>query len=238
MTLVTIDGARCNLQPIRIAIILVAFLTSGASGQEIIAQLNTASGVVRVFDHNGDELEDRSDVVVFVDGLSDTASYRSASKPPQVSHKDRQFSPSVLPLARGTTVDFFNDDNIFHNVFSLSKSKSFDLGIYPEGTSKLVTFSEPGLVKIHCNIHPKMTSTILVLNNSLFATTGPDGRFEIDGVPDGQATLRVWSEFSDELSRTVFLTGGGRFEESFDVQQTKRFVQHKNKFGKRYREKY
>lgn len=157
---------------------------------------------------------------------------------PKVTHKGRQFAPKVLPLVRGGTVDFFNDDNIFHNVFSLSKTKQFDLGIYAEGSSKLVTFPEPGLVKIHCNIHPRMTSTILVLNNDLFATTGPDGYFQIRGVPDGSITLRVWGEFSAEQNRIVSVSGSREFEETFDVHETKRFVQHKNKFGKRYREKY
>jgi len=234
----TDNRSRCGRQRIWAAIVFAAIAISDASGQDVIASSNTVSGVIRVFDRNGGELTDRSDVVVFIDGLPDSTRDRDFPKPPQVSHRDRQFSPRVLPLVRGTTVDFFNDDNIFHNVFSLSRPKSFDLGIYPEGTSKLVTFSEPGLVKLHCNIHPKMTSTILVLNNGLFATTGMDGHFQIDGVPDGRLTLRVWSEFSEEQSRTVTLSGGGRVEESFDVYETKRFVQHKNKFGKRYPEKY
>ncbi len=221
-----------------VAILLATAALSDASGQDIGGPFNTVTGVIRLFDRNGDELADRSNVVVFIDGLSDSTGHRALPKAPQVSHRDRQFSPRVLPLVRGTTVDFFNDDNIFHNVFSLSRPKSFDLGIYPEGTSKLITFSEPGLVKIHCNIHPNMTSTILVLNNSLFTTTKADGVFQIDDVPDGEVTLRVWNEFSDEQSRTVTLSGGGRVKELFDVYETKRFVQHKNKFGKRYAEKY
>lgn len=230
--------APCGLQIARIALIFFALVASSSSADEITLSTNIVSGVIRVFDRTGDEIEDRSNVVVFIDGLSDSSSYQSVSKPPQISHKGRQFSPDVLPLVRGTTVDFFNDDNIYHNVFSLSKSKTFDLGIYPQGTSKLVTFSEPGLVQLHCNIHPKMTSTILVLNNTLFATTRSDGVFRIDGVPDGRVTLRVWSEYSEAQSRTVTLVGGGQFEELFDVHQNKRFIQHKNKFGKRYREKY
>ncbi len=218
--------------------LLAGFATLSTAAQSDNTATSSISGTVRIFDLNGDELVDRSGVVVFIDGLPDSPVYRTLPKPPQVSHKDRQFSPRVLPLVRGTTVDFLNDDNIYHNVFSLSESKTFDLGIYPEGTSKLVTFSDPGLIKIHCNIHPRMTSTILVLNNNLFATTGPDGKFQIEGAPDGQVTLRVWSEFSDEQSRTITHSGGDRFDESFEVHETKRFIQHRNKFGKRYREKY
>jgi len=111
-------------------------------------------------------------------------------------------------------------------------------GIYAEGTSRLVEFSDAGLVKIYCNIHPKMTSTILVLNNDLFAITDADGRFTIGGIPDGPAKLRTWGEFSDELSRDIVVSGDSMYEEFFEIHETKRFVQHKNKFGKRYPEKY
>ena len=200
--------------------------------------LGTLTGTVRVFDRDGNEHDDRSGVVVFVDGLSDYGAPGPSREPPQVSHKGRQFWPKVLPLVKGETVDFYNDDNIYHNVFSLSRPKTFDLGIYPEGTSKLVTFDDPGLVKIYCNIHPKMISTILVLNNGLFATTERDGKFRISGVPSGEVTLRVWSEYSDEQHRVLVLRGGEVAEQSFDVKETKRFVQHRDKFGRRYREKY
>lgn len=189
-------------------------------------------------DRDGNDIADRSNIVVFVDGLANSTSHAELPTQPRVSHKDRQFSPAVLPLVRGTTVDFFNDDSIFHNVFSLSIPRTFDLGIYPEGTSKLVTFPESGLVKLYCNIHPQMTSTILVLNNDLFASTGPDGRFRIENVPGGKITLRVWSEYSEEQSRDLVVGGGKHHEEMFELQQTKVFVQHRNKFGKRYREKY
>lgn len=202
------------------------------------SSLSTITGTVRVLDRNGNEHTDHSGVVVFVDGLNDSVVAEPSPEPPQVSHKGRQFWPKVLPLVRGETVDFYNDDNIYHNVFSLSKPKTFDLGIYPEGTSKLVTFNEPGLVKIYCNIHPKMVSTILVLNNDLFATTGRDGTFRISAVPSGEVTLRVWSEFSQEQHRVLTLGNGEIAEQSFDVRETKRFVQHRDKFGRRYREKY
>ncbi len=222
---------------------LLAMMGFGAGPQGSLAAaessaLNTITGTVRVFDRDGNEQVDHSGVVVFVDGLNGSVVAEPSPEPPQISHKGRQFWPKVLPLVRGATVDFYNDDTIYHNVFSLSKPKTFDLGIYPEGTSKLVTFDEPGLVKIYCNIHPKMVSTILVLNNDLFATSGRDGTFRISGVPNGEATLRVWSEFSEEQNRVLTLGSNEIAEQSFDVHETKRFVQHRDKFGGRYREKY
>lgn len=241
MRAVVCDSASFSLRKIYVTVAMVGlttFAASGVIGQTQGASTNTVSGTVRILDRNGDEKTDRSGVVIFIDDLPDDVRDLSFPKPPQISHKDRQFSPRVLPVAQGTTVDFFNDDNIYHNVFSLSEAKTFDLGIYPEGTSKLVTFSKPGLVYIHCNIHPKMASTILVLNNKLFATTGPDGTFQIAGIPDGQLTLRLWSQFGEEQDRVVLFSGGRRVEESFEIRETKNVVQHKNKFGKRYREKY
>lgn len=202
------------------------------------ASSNSIRGIVKIVDREGNEIADRSNVVIFVDGLPDSGSIQPVPNEPQVSHEGRRFTPAVLPLVRGTTVDFYNDDDIFHNVFSLSVPKVFDLGIYPVGTSKLVTFHDTGVVKLHCNIHPQMTSTILVLNNDLFTRTDRDGNYQIENLPDGELTLRVWSEFSDEQERVITFSGSEHREESFVIHETKTFVQHRNKFGKRYREKY
>ena len=197
---------------------------------------NHFSGTVRILDRNGKELVDRSGVVVFLDGAE--SGRRPETVPETISHKGRRFSPEVLPVTRGATIDFLNDDNIYHNVFSLSLTKPFDLGIYPEGTSKLVTFDEPGLVKIYCNLHPEMVSTILVLNNDLFAKTDTSGNFEISEIPDGAYTLRLWYEYSEEQAHPVSLNDSANLEETFTVQTTKRRRKHKNKFGKPYRQKY
>lgn len=238
MRAVVAERAPHSLRRFGVATITAVFIASSAVGQSIGSSGNSIVGTVTILDQDGEEIADRSGVVAFIDGVPNAAKYRVLPKPPQVSHKDQQFTPRVLPIVRGTTVDFFNDDHIYHNVFSLSESKTFDLGIYPEGTSKLVDFPETGLVKIHCNIHPRMISSILVLNNSFFATTGTDGHFEIVGIPDGKFTLRLWSEFVKEQSRTVTLSRGRRLEESFEIKRIGNFVQHTNKFGKRYREKY
>lgn len=200
--------------------------------------VNTISGTVTIIDRDGDELKDRSNAVIFIDGLSEEQQVQEKKNIPTMSHKGRIFSPRVLPIVKGEVIDFFNDDTIYHNVFSLSKANPFDLGIYPQGTSKLVTFSRPGLVKLYCNIHPKMVSNILVLNNNLFAKTGVDGTFEIKNIPDSEFTLRVWYEYSDVFSRQVSVKDGKRFIETFTIKATKKIRAHKNKFGKPYRRKY
>ena len=79
---------------------------------------------------------------------------------------------------------------------------------------------------------------ILVLHESLFAVTDSKGAFEIGHVPDGDFTLRVWSEFGTELERPIVVRGGIRVEESFVVRETERLTDHTNKFGRPYRAKY
>jgi len=228
-------AARTSLMQKRITA-LVTLSLALSCGEVAASPLNSVAGTVTVMDRSGGEVGDRSGVVVFLDGASSIANSEAATE--VMSHKDRRFSPEVLPVLKGTAIDFFNDDNIYHNVFSLSVPKPFDLGIYPEGTSKVLTFDEPGLVRIYCNLHPEMVSTILVLNNGFFAETDSQGRFEITGIRDGHYTLRLWYEYGEEQSQTVYLSGSVQREENFSVETTKRRRKHKNKFGKPYRQKY
>jgi plastocyanin len=196
---------------------------------------NVVSGTVLLRDRNGQEIRDRSNLVVFIDGAP-------ASAPPAarttISHKGRRYTPSILPVVRGQQVDFLNDDGIFHNVFSLSKPKPFDLGIYPQGATRSVRFDQPGLVKIYCNIHPDMVGNILVLTNAHYARTDAQGRFEIRDIPDGEFTLRVWHESTAEVARPIALSGGERLVEDMELTAKKRIVSHNNKFGKPYDTKY
>lgn len=222
--LAVIAGASCALP--------------AAHADNVSPRSGSIAGSVTVLDKNDREMKDRSNVVVFLDGVTLSQQQTTTITPPKISHKGRAFSPRVLPIVRNGTVDFFNDDDIYHNVFSLSKSKTFDLGIYPKGTSKLVTFDKPGLVKIYCNIHPNMISNILVLNNGFFAQTGVDGAYEIPNVPDGDFILRAWSAYSDEVHREISITDGAPVSIAFEIRQTNRIRPHKNKFGRPYREKY
>ena len=97
-------------------------------------------------------------------------------------------------ILKGTTVDFPNRDPFFHNVFSLSKAKSFDLGRYTQDDVPSITFDTPGVVQVYCQIHADMNGYILVLDNPFFTVVGADGLFDIDGVPPGDYQLVAWHE--------------------------------------------
>src|SRR5262249_22675663 len=110
-----------------------------------------------------------------------------------MDQRNLQFVPKVLPIVRGTTVEFTNGDDIQHNVFSPSTPvRKFDLGAYGPGAARSVQFDEPGEVLVLCNIHMEMEAHILVLRDPYFAVTGSDGAFRIADVPAGQYTAKLW----------------------------------------------
>jgi len=127
---------------------------------------------------------------------------------PVLDQKGLRFHPQVLPVLVGTTVDFPNGDVVFHNVFSYSQPKEFDLGRYPMGDSRSVTFDRPGIVRVYCDIHSDMNATILVLNNPYFATPADDGTYILHDVPDGKYRMVVWHG-RDVLFRRAILVKAG-----------------------------
>lgn len=121
---------------------------------------------------------------------------------------DESFEPHVLPILVGTTVEFPNADPFFHNVFSLSRTSAFDLGHYPKGSSRSVTFGEPGLVKVFCHLHSNMSAVIMVLDNPWFTVPDGHGEFRIDGVPPGRYTVTAWHERARPVRREVTIEAG------------------------------
>ncbi len=110
-----------------------------------------------------------------------------------IAQKGLRFSPPLLVVPRNTSVSFPNEDSEFHNVFSYSRPKRFDLGRYPKGESKSVTFDKPGIVKAYCEIHPWMRAAILVLESPCYAIVSGDGSFSIQGIPAGRYELVAWN---------------------------------------------
>ena len=104
---------------------------------------------------------------------------------PVMRQEGLTFVPHVLAIPKGSTVEFPNVDSIFHNVFSLSKAASFDLGRYPKGSSKSIRFDRPGIIKVFCHIHSDMSGVIVVLDNPFFAVPDARGHYSIDGIHPG-----------------------------------------------------
>jgi hypothetical protein len=123
--------------------------------------------------------------------------------PPAMAQKNRMFEPSVLAVPVGGAVSFPNRDPFFHNVFSYSKTRSFDLGRYPEGDSHEVTFDEPGIVPVFCEIHYSMRAYIHVFDTPYFAVSDLSRRFEIPDVEPGAYTLHVWQENLPEIALPI-----------------------------------
>ncbi len=138
--------------------------------------------------------------------------------PPRRARLDQRgeaFVPHVIAIQVGTTVDFPNNDRTYHNVFSLSRTKTFDLGRYAAGKSKSVTFDRPGIVRVFCDIHSHMNAWILVFAHRYFTVTESDGRFRIDNVPAGTYTVSVWREAGATVSRSVTVAPGGDVDIAF-----------------------
>jgi len=140
-----------------------------------------------------------NEFVVYLEGIVGTNA-APPQKPVQVmtnrriNQKGAMFSPHILPVVVGTTVEWPNHDEIFHNVFSISEAKPFDLGLYKHPEVKRVTFDKPGRVDAFCSIHKAMNCVILVLENPYFASTDGRGRYEIPNVLAGVYKLRAWHE--------------------------------------------
>jgi plastocyanin len=112
----------------------------------------------------------------------------------RVTQKGAMFSPRVLPVVVGTTVEWPNKDEIFLNVFSISDAKQFDLGLYKDPEVKQVVFDKPGRVDIFCSIHSSMNCIVLVLETPHFSATDDKGRYSITNVPPGKYRLKAWDD--------------------------------------------
>jgi len=139
----------------------------------------------------------------------------------RIAQHGAMFTPHVLPVMVGTTVEWPNDDAIFHNVFSVSDAKNFDLGLYKGNPpAKRVTFDKPGRVDVFCSIHSEMHCIVLVLENPYFATTDGDGNYKILNVPAGKYKLKAWHERlpADEKEITVPETGDVRVDFTLGIK--------------------
>jgi plastocyanin len=135
----------------------------------------------------------------------------------RMDQQNQRFVPHILAIVAGTTVDFPNSDRTYHNVFSLSKTRSFDLGRYAAGRSKSVRFDQPGIVRVFCDIHSHMSAFILVFSHRYFAVTDDEGRYRIDNVPPGTYTVVAWHESLPSETRRATVSDAGDTDLNFTL---------------------
>jgi plastocyanin len=198
--------------------------TGRIEGTVIISTaLSTRRPRFRIYDAPGPganppkrETNEILNVVLYLDdSISDVGVQRTAHA--SIAQEGERFVPHVLPVLRGATVDFPNADDVFHNVFSLSSAKSFDLGRYPRGSSKAVTFDKHGVVQVFCHIHSDMSALVLVLDTPHFTTPALTGHYSLEDIPPGDYTLIGWHERIAPVMRTIHVTAGETARADFAI---------------------
>jgi plastocyanin len=134
-----------------------------------------------------------------------------------VNQVGQRFEPEMVVVPVGSTVSFPNSDPIFHNVFSLSKIRSFDLGFYSAGETRLVKFNKPGVVQVYCHLHPDMNAAILVVPNAWYTRPDEHGAFSFSGVPPGNYQVVVWHKSAGFFRKQVTVSEGGAAKLSMEL---------------------
>ena len=159
-----------------------------------------------------DSSAEMRNVVIYIgsggSGASLKATAGAGTSHASMAQHDETFQPHVLPVLRGSTVDFPNDDDVYHNVFSLSSAKVFDLGRYPKGSSRSLVFDKAGRVDVFCHIHSDMSAIVLVLDNAYFVSPDEKGHFVIENVPPGDFTVMGWHQRIKPVQQRVRVVAG------------------------------
>jgi plastocyanin len=193
----------------RLSVAIVAvgalWLSASASAADVAAKSGIVKGTITIAG------KPTSSVVVSVEGVApESVKARLAamkSKTAVMDQKESKFFPTMLPIVVGTKVAFPNHDKSWHNVFSKGGAKDFDVGLYPPGKSRDVTFDKPGVARILCNAHPNMEAFIVVKEHPFFSAADKAGNYRIDAIPLGTYRVTVWhpelgiTEASIELVR-------------------------------------
>lgn len=151
---------------------------------------------------------ERARVVIWLEGPV-VSPRTQKTPPPSMNQQNRRFDPDLVVIPAGGSVSFPNMDPIFHNVFSLSKPKSFDLGNYPKGDTRTVVFPKPGIVYVNCRLHPNMAGTVVVTPTDWFArAAAKDGQYELKDVAPGNYTVVAWHKTTGFIRKQVTVTEG------------------------------
>ena len=174
---------------------------------------SAAYGARRVEKGSTDPASELTNVVVFLEDAPKPQNLPATRA--RIVQENETFVPRVVAITRGSTVDFPNADPFFHDVFSLSRSGTFDLGSYPRGQTKSQQFRRAGLIKVYCHIHSHMSASIMVFDHPFFTIPRIDGTFGIDDVPPGTYNVSAWHERIGESTQSVRIEPGRPSEVQF-----------------------
>lgn len=213
---------------------LVAWLVVGAATPGPVARV---AGRIVILEKDNKPSTDLSDAVLYLEAPATATEVAPPAAHPvtiEIAITDKTYAPHVVVIPVGSTIRFPNHDPFNHNVFSVSEPNSFDLGLYGRGEAKSYTFMHPGLVRVYCNVHPRMVAYVQVMENRYFAQPGDDGSFAIDNVPTGRYRLHVWHErIPSEVVQDVSSAGDADLEIALNARGYK-WQPHRNKYGKNY----
>ena len=174
---------------------------------------SAAYGARRVETGSTDPASELTNVVVYLEDAPKPQTLQSTRA--RIVQENETFVPRVVAITRGSTVDFPNADPFFHDVFSLSRAGTFDLGSYPRGQTKSQQFRRTGLIKVYCHIHSHMSASIMVFDHPFFTIPRSDGSFGIDDVPPGTYKVSAWHERIGESTQSVRIEPGRPSEIQF-----------------------
>jgi plastocyanin len=163
---------------------------------------------------------ERSHVAVYLEGVLPDGNRQDPSKrgaDAAIEQRHRRFTPDLVVIPAGASVSFPNFDPIFHNVFSLSSPKNFDLGNYPMGSTRVVFFTRPGVVAVYCHLHPNMAATIVVAPSRWAVRASENGDFRLPNVPPGAYTVIAWHKAAGAFRKPVQVTAGRDTEVDFTL---------------------
>ena len=195
------------------------------------------TGRIVILEKDNKASADLGDAVLFLEGTGGGAGGTPApAAVVEIAITDKVYAPHVVVVPVGSTVRFPNHDPFNHNVFSTSEPNRFDLGLYGRGEARSQVFAEPGLVRVYCNVHPRMVAYVQVMAKRYYAQPGADGSFTIDNVPPGRYRLHVWHErIPTEVVKeiTAGAGGGGVLQIALNARGY-RWEPHTNKYGRNY----
>ena len=211
---------------------LAGGLLAMGGGARSAPRVARVAGHVTIIEKDAKPTPDLANAVVFLDAGPSAAAHPATF---DIATSDKEFVPRVVVVPLGSTVEFPNHDPFNHNVFSVSDPNQFDLGLYGRGAVKGHAFTSAGLVRVFCNIHPRMVAFVLVMGSRYYSQPNADGSFVIDSVPPGRYTLHVWHERSPQAAQEVTVGPGGLADVTIQLDARGfHWVPHKNKFGKDY----